>query len=256
MDISWSKQAIWGWNNYKSGYAGMDYSRIGLDFDYIIIHESGHEWWGNNVGCADLADMWINEGFCTYLESLYVESLFGPAKAKDYVNIRRKSVGNREPVMGPYGINREGNKDMYDKGALILYTLRNVIGNDSLWFEILKGIQKDFALKTVSEKDIVDYINKKTGKDFHYFFNQYLKYPSIPVLEIQTLKKKKKEVIQYRWKTDVADFLMPVRVSNSISKKESTITPSASWQDLPKDFKKDDLEGTKDLYYIEVKEVI
>jgi aminopeptidase N len=242
-------------NNYKPGYAGMDYSRIGLDFDYIIIHESGHEWWGNNVGCADLADMWINEGFCTYIESLYVESLFGPGKAKDYVNVRRKSVGNREPVMGPYGINREGNKDMYDKGALILYTLRNVINDDTLWFEILKGIQKDFALKTVSERDIVDYINRKTGKDYNYFFDQYLKYPAIPVLEIKTEKKKKTTVVQYRWNTDVTDFQMPLRLSGK-NKTESTITPSSKWQDLSADFNKEDLKMAKDLYYIEVKEVI
>ena len=121
-------------NQYKTGYNGNDFSRIGLDFDYIIIHETGHEWWGNSVSCADLADMWIHEGFCTYSESIYVECLFDRKKSLQYINAKKASVLNAAPIKGPYtGVNEEGDGDMYTKGSLLLNTLRTVVNSDLLW---------------------------------------------------------------------------------------------------------------------------
>ena len=121
-------------NKYLNGYLGRDFSRIGLHFDYIIIHESGHEWWGNAVSAQDIADLWIHEGFCTYSESVYVEGMYGKSKAQEYINAKKSTVSNKSPIRGVVGVNNEGDGDMYNKGMLILNTLRHIVKNDSLWF--------------------------------------------------------------------------------------------------------------------------
>lgn len=210
-------------NHYRTGYDGMDYSRIGLDFDYIIIHESGHEWWGNSVSASDMADMWIHESFCTYTESIYVESLYGKDTAQLYINAKKPSIGNRAPIQGPYlGVNEEGNGDMYSKGSLMLNTLRTVVSNDTLWWQIIKGISDTaFKYKVTNADEIIAYFNKKSHKDLTPIFYQYLKYPAIPKL-VYTLKKikgKKYELI-YFWLTDVKNFNMPIQISADKGKKE------------------------------------
>lgn len=201
-------------NKYLTGYSGMDFSGIGLSFDYIIIHESGHEWWGNNVTCQDLADMWIHEGFCTYTEAIYVECMFDSATAMKYVNAKKAHVGNKKPIIGHYGVNEEGDGDMYMKGMLMLNTLRFVINNDSLWWSILRGIQRDFALKTTNTNEIVAYISQKAGQDLKPFFDQYLRYPQLPVFEYRLTKAKHHQLhLQYHWVADVPGFNMPLRVT-------------------------------------------
>ena len=210
-------------NHYRTGYDGMDYSRIGLDFDYIIIHESGHEWWGNSVSAADMADMWIHEGFCTYTESIYVESMYGHDTAELYINAKKPTVGNREPIQGQFlGVNKEGSGDMYSKGSLMLNTLRTVVNNDPLWWQIIKGTcDTAFKFKTINGDDIVNYFCQKSGKDLKPIFYQYLKYPAIPKL-VYTLKKQKgkKYELIYFWQTDVKDFSMPIQITTDGGRTE------------------------------------
>lgn len=241
-------------NGYQNGYSGYDISGIGLQYDFIIIHESGHEWWGNNITMADMADMWISEGFCTYSEVVYVECRWGTDKALQYINKKKRSVENKEPIIGVYGVNNEGAGDMYNKGALMIHTLRSIINNDKLFFEILLGMQKDFGLKQVNTTDIVNYFNTKTNLDLTKVFDQYLRYTQIPTLEYSTVFADGKTVIKYRWKADVAGFNMPVDVF--VAGIKERLTPTADWQSLqvlenqPVTFKVD-----TDHYYINLSEV-
>lgn len=244
-------------NKYLKGYAGMDFSGIGLDFDYIIIHESGHEWWGNHVSMKDLADMWIHEGFCTYSEAIYVECMYGYDKAMEYVNAKKFYVDNKHPIIGQYGVNNEGDGDMYNKGMLMLNTLRHVINNDDLWWKIIRGLQDHFANQTVTTEDIVDYINKQAGQDYTYFFDQYLRYPDIPVYQYELKKKRRKLVLKHRWVTDVANFHMPVEVTvgdpEQGDKRWQYVTPTNEWSQVKLNFKKkSDFHIAVDKFYIAV----
>lgn len=210
-------------NHYRTGYDGMDYSRIGLDFDYIIIHESAHEWWGNSVSAADLADMWIHESFATYTESIYVEAMNGRDTALLYLNAKKPTIGNRAPIQGQfYGVNEEGNGDMYSKGALMLNTIRTIVNNDALWWQIIKGLcDTAFKYKTIDGDSIVNYINKKSGMNLTPVFNQYLRYAAIPkfVYTLKKVKGKKYELI-YFWLTDARNFNMPAQVTVDKGKME------------------------------------
>jgi len=199
-------------NNYKTGYLGSDYSKIGLTFDYIVIHESGHEWWGNSVSSKDVADMWIHESLCTYTESMYVECTSGPKVSLQYINAKKPGIGNDKPMQGPYGVSQEGDGDMYNKGALVFNTFRYVVNNDALWWSTIKGLcDTAFKYKTVDAKEFMDYINKKTGKNLNTLFSQYYQHAAIPQFTY-SLKEtgKKKYTLTYRWDTDVANFDMPV----------------------------------------------
>lgn len=213
-------------NDYKTGYNGYDFSRIGLDFDYIIIHESGHEYWGNLVSCADIADLWIHEGFCTYSESLYVEDLFGYETALKYINAKKPTIENKQKILGKYLVNDEGSGDMYNKGMLFLNTLRHTINNDELWFSILKEMTtKKFAYKTINTQDVIDFFNKKTHQNFTKLFKQYLDYPNIPQLyySVKNIKGSEYE-IRYKWLTDVTGFYMPVIIK--VGKNEYRVEAS------------------------------
>lgn len=199
-------------NQFKTGYGGNDYSRIGLDFDYIIIHETGHEYWGNLISATDMADLWIHEGFCTYSEALYVECLYGYDKAQEYINAKKPSISNTESILGTPNVNAEGSADMYNKGMLFLNTLRHTINNDSLWFSILKDMTtKDFAHQTTNTEAIIQYFNRKTAMNLRPLFQQYLAYANLPKLYLSYKELKGNEVkINYRWLTDVEGFEMPL----------------------------------------------
>lgn len=239
-------------NQYLNGYAGMDYSRIGLMFDYIIIHETGHEWWGNNVSMQDLADMWIHEGFCTYSEAIYVECLFGKDTAMNYVNAKRPMVENAEPIIGVYNVNQEGAGDMYNKGMLMLNTLRTIIDNDELWWKIIKGIQEEFGKSTTNTEEIVGYINKMAGKDYTPFFDQYLRHAKIPVYEYRLVKNGKVHILRHRWKTDVKDFEMPVVLSTGKDNMKK-VNVTTEWQEMTINIKKEkDFKLAIDNLYVKV----
>ncbi len=216
-------------NKYKTGYLGYDFSGIGLDFDYIIIHESGHEWWGNNVSCKDIADMWIHEGICTYCESMYVECQYDAATALNYMNAMKSKVGNDAPIIGRYNVNEEGSGDMYAKGALMMHTLRTLTNNDSLWWSIIKGIQTDFALQTVTSSQIEKYISNKAGKDFSKEFDLYLRQIKLPMLEYALTPTADGLEFSYRWVTPDKAYEMPMRFKNAKGELE-WIEPTYNWQ--------------------------
>lgn len=205
-------------NKFNAGYSGRDLSGtgLGLTWDYLIVHESGHEWFGNNITSKDIADMWIHEGFTTYSEGLYVECKDGKEAGIKYLNGLRRNIANDKPIIGPYNVNAEGSKDMYFKGANLLMTIRSVISDDLLWLEILQGLNKEFGLKTTTTEAVVDFINKKAGKDLTSIFNQYLRHPSIPVLEYKYLNTHK---IAYHWVTDEKNFSMPFAIMNGKSSR-------------------------------------
>lgn len=241
-------------NRFLTGYAGRDHSRIGLDFDYIIIHETGHEWWGNSVSCRDIADMWIHESFCTYTEAVYVECMYGYDKALKYVNAAKPSVGNKSPIIGMYGVNEEGDGDMYAKGMLFLNTLRHVFNDDSLWWSTFKSMaNRTFKLTNIDYNDVVEYFCRAGNTNYRPIFEQYIKHAAIPELEYSLKKKDKTNyTLTYRWKTDVKDFNMPVFVSTD--KNSSTqIAPSNEFQQMNLTLKKDiDFSIRTDLAYITV----
>ncbi|MGC8654723.1 MAG: M1 family metallopeptidase [Candidatus Kryptoniota bacterium] len=240
-------------NHYLMGYEGRATSSVGLKFDFIIIHESAHEWWGNSVTAKDIADMWIHESFGSYAEALYVECNWGHEAALEYINAKKQNVKNDKPIIGPYNVNREGSPDMYDKGQLVLNTLRDVINNDTLWFSILRGIQREFAYKAVDADDIINYINQKTGVNYNYFFEQYLRYPEIPELIAIVTQKGDTSSLRFKWNANVKDFKMPVKVTTSKGHFEF-IYPTTNWQTIllknldPKDFRVDE-----DEFYCNVK---
>jgi aminopeptidase N len=234
-------------NGYMDGYQGMDRSETGWGskWDYIIIHESGHEWFGNSITAGDIADMWIHEGFTTYSETLFTECRSGKKAADAYTIGLRSGIDNDVPIIGPYGVNKEGSGDMYDKGSNLIHTIRQVINNDNLFKLILRGINKDFYHKIVSSSEIEQYISRKSQKDLSKIFDQYLRNVRIPVLE---WKKAGKE-ISYRWSNCVNGFNMPVKLKNG-----TWIYPVAQWKKVPVSKAGTTLEVDRN-FYIETKKV-
>jgi len=239
-------------NHWLGGYRGDAPSEEGLKFDFIIIHESAHEWWGNNVSSRDHADMWIHESFGAYAESLFVENQYGRAAALKYINGKKPGVRNDRPMIGPYGLNREGSGDMYNKGQLVLNTLRDVIDDDARWIAILHGLQQTFRYQTVTADDIFGYIRKNAGKDLTGFFEQYFQHTAIPKLIVETQKTGDVVTARYRWQVDVPDFRMPIKVTTAPGKYQF-IVPTTEWQTntlhrlAPEDFK---IAG--DLFYVDL----
>ncbi len=235
-------------NQYKKGYLGNDLSRTGwgLKFDFIIIHEAGHEWFANNITYRDIADMWIHEGFTCYSESLFLDYHYGTEAAEDYVIGLRKNIRNDKPIIGKYNVNNEGSGDMYFKGANILHTLRQVIDDDKKWREILRGLNKDFYHQTVTTAQIENYLGTKTNKDLSAFFDQYLRSTMIPVFEYRF----KKNTIKYRYISIVKGFELPIRAF--IGETEKWLKPSSKWktETLKGDLSKFTIDPN---FYVEIK---
>jgi len=197
-------------NKYQNGYLGSDLSGtgIGLKFDFIIVHESGHEWFANSITNKDIADMWIHESFTAYSESLFIDYHFSTKEAEDYVIGTRRSIKNDIPLIGQYNVNNEGSGDMYYKGANMLHTLRQIINDDKKWRSILRGLNSEFYHQQVSTQQIEDYLSKHSGFDLKGFFDQYLRTIKIPVLEYQV----KENRVTYRFKNTVNNFSIPIKV--------------------------------------------
>lgn len=197
-------------NGFKNGYRGRDLSGtgVGMKFDFIIVHESGHEWFGNNISMKDAADMWIHESFTNYSENLFVEYFFTQKEAEDYVIGCRKNVRNDTPIIGTYNQNKSGSGDMYYKGGNMLHTIRHMIDNDIKWRSILRGLNSTFYHKTVTTQQIEDYISKESGIDLSKVFDQYLRTTKIPKLVFHTDGKK----VAYRFDNVVDGFSMPIKV--------------------------------------------
>ena len=237
-------------NKYKKGYLGTDLSDtgIGLLFDFILIHESGHEWFGNSITSKDIADMWIHEAFTCYSETVYIECQWGYEKAMRYVNGQASKVLNDIPIIGQYGVNKEGSGDMYYKGSLMLNTLRHVINDDAKWWKIILAYSNAYRYQIIDSKTVIAFFNTASGMNLTPIFNQYLKYTSLPTLEI----KKKGTQMVYRWKTEEPNFEMPIDVV--YKNKKRRLLASNQWK--VSHFKVNSLEELtvlKDHFYIKFK---
>jgi aminopeptidase N len=213
-------------NKYQNGYLGRDLSGTGwgLKFDFIIIHESGHEWFANNITYKDAADMWIHESFTAYSENLFLDYYYGKEASAAYVIGTRKSIQNDIPIIGQYHVNNSGSGDMYYKGANMLHTIRTLIDNDEKWRKILRGLNTKFYHKTVTTQEVEKYINQQSNIDLTKVFDQYLRTIKIPVFEY-TIKNKK---LTYRWNNTVNGFNMPVNILIDGTLKQ--LKPSENWQ--------------------------
>ncbi len=213
-------------NKYKKGYLGGDLSGtgIGLKFDFITIHETGHEWFGNSITSKDIADMWIHEGFTTYSETVFVECTQGYDVAMKYINGQSRNVRNDTPIIGQFGVNREGSGDMYYKGSLLLNTLRHVVNNDTKWWAILLKYAETFKKQIIDTPTVIAFFNAETGMNLSPVFNQYLNYTRIPQLEIKSYKNS----FKFRWKTEEPNFEMPVDVM--IADKKVRLNGTKQWK--------------------------
>ena len=218
-------------NGYQNGYKGIDLSGTGwgLKFDFIIVHESGHEWFANNITNIDIADMWIHESFTAYSENLFLDYHFGTEASNAYVTGTRKKILNDKPIIGNYDVNNSGSSDMYYKGANMLHTLRQIIDNDEKWRSILVGLNKDFYHQTVTTKQIEDYIDKFFKIDLKPFFDQYLRTIKIPTLEY----KLEHNNVFYRWSNIEDGFSIPVKLL--INSNSEWIKPTSRWKKLTSD---------------------
>lgn len=214
-------------NGYQNGYRGRDLSGtgLGLAWDFIIIHEAGHEWFGNNITSKDIADMWVHEGFTSYSEGIYTECQQGKEAGGRYLVGLRSNIQNDRPVVGRYGVNQEGSGDMYYKGSNMLHTLRQIVADDEKWRGILRGLNETFRRQTVTGAEVQRYVSERAGMDFSRVFQQYLTTTQIPVLEYRI----EGSTLSYRWANVVPGFDMPVRVTLRPGAFE-TIRPTERWQ--------------------------
>ena len=237
-------------NRFANGYLERDWTGVGIStkFDFIIIHESAHEWFGNAVSAADVSDMWIQEGWTTYLEAIYVEELFGAADALKYINAYKSKVGNRQPVITQRGIHRTPTQDMYFKGALFLHTLRGVVNDETRWRKLLRDTYQVFKYRNIMTEDMVRFMNGELRMDLTPIFDQYLRRAALPVLQLAF--DEKAGTVAYRWEAEERAFAMPVRVGDPANWQ--TIRPTTAWQIMPTTLGKDGFQVATDLYYIEV----
>jgi aminopeptidase N len=237
-------------NQYKKGYLGRDLSGTGwgLKFDFIIVHEAGHEWFANNITYKDMADMWIHESFTAYSENLFVDYYYGKKAATDYVIGTRKNVQNDKPIIAPYNVNASGSGDMYYKGANMLHTIRTLINNDEKWRAILRGLNKKFYHKTVVTKEIEDYISQESGLNLSTIFNQYLRSKEIPEFTYKVVNNQ----LKYRWTKAVKGFNMPIKVN--INGTLKTVVPTGYWK--TESLEQNDAKVTVDRnYYVTSKQL-
>ena len=237
-------------NHFGNGYLGRDLSGTGwgLKWDFIIVHESGHEWFGNNITSKDLGDMWVHESFTNYSESLFVEQRYGKQAGQEYVHGTRFLIANDRPIVGPYNVNKEGSGDMYYKGGNMLNMIRTIINDDEKWRSILRGLNKTFYHKTVTYDDIVDFVSDNSGKNLKPVFDQYLHYKNIPILDFMFNHGK----LYCRWIADAKAFDMPVKVRIKGGEYQF-ITPTARFKPVEiKGATKENIEVDTFNYYIGV----
>ena len=217
-------------NGFMNGYRGRDLSATGwgLKWDFIIVHESGHEWFANNITYKDVADMWVHESFTNYSENLFTEYYYGKEAGADYVIGTRKLIKNESPIVGIYGVNHEGSGDMYYKGGNMLHTIRQIVNDDEKWRQMLRGMNKTFYHQTVDGSQIEQYISQQAGRDLSKVFDQYLRDIRIPRLEYSLAGK----TLKYRWANVVPGFDMPVKITLAGSDAAQSIHPTTSWKTL------------------------
>jgi aminopeptidase N len=241
-------------NHFTNGYLGRDWTGVGISpkFDFIIIHESAHEWFGNSINAADVSDMWIHEAWATYLESLYVEYRWGHDAGLKYLNGYKSKVRNQRPIVGEREVLDTPPEDQYFKGALFINTLRSIVNNDPRWFALLHDFYQHFKHQSIMTEDIVAYFNQHTGMNLTPVFNQYLRHTAIPVLELKF--NETTHTVAYRWKVDEPAFAMPIRVGSSADPEDhgQIIHPTTEWQTTKTPLSKDQFGVATDLYYVAV----
>ena len=237
-------------NLFKNGYYGRDWTGVGIStrFDFIIIHESGHEWFGNSITAVDPADMWIHEGWTTYLESLYVEYRWGKADAIKYLSGVKPKIYNLRPIVAESGVNADPTEDQYFKGALMLNTLRSIVNDDAKWFALIHDFNQHFKYQNISTDDVIAYFNAHTGINLTPVFNQYLRRAHIPRLEL--LFGEAPGMVMYKWDAQEAGFAMPVRVGSP--DHWQILRPTRTWQWMQSPLSKDQFQVATDLYYVDV----
>lgn len=237
-------------NGYQNGYRGKDLSGSGwgLKWDFIIVHESGHEWFGNNITTKDLADMWVHESFTNYSETLFTTYYYGKEAGNDYITGVRKNIKNDAPIIPPYGVNKEGSGDMYYKGSNMIHNIRQVINNDKLFREILRGLNKTFYHQTVTSKQVEEYINAKSKINFNKVFDQYLRTAQVPTLEY----KQNGYTVQYRYSNCIPGFNMPLKIN---FKGSRWIKPTEEWKTLSMYPEGDSTFSVDRNFYINTKKV-
>lgn len=241
-------------NRFANGYLERDWTGVGisLKFDFIIIHESAHEWMGNSVTAADICDMWIHEGWGTYMEAVYVEHMFGYDDALEYINGYKGKVRNRQPIVGPRDTHYYPPQDQYFKGALFIHTLRSIVDDDAKWWALVKGLYGRFKYQNIETEDVIRYFNDGTGIDLRPVFDQYLKCAAIPALELKF--DEADGTVSYRWKADETSFAMPVRAGRK--GQWALLRPTIEWQTMKTDLKKDEFEVDVEHYFIDVVKTI
>ena len=237
-------------NHFANGYLERDWTGVGISprFDFIIIHESAHEWFGNAITAADVSDMWIHEGWATYLECLYVEYMWGKNDGLKYTNAYKTKVRNRQPIITQRGVNREPPEDQYFKGALFLNTLRSVVNDDKRWFALIHDVFQHFKYRNIMTEDMAAYFNQKTGMNLTPIFDEYLRHAALPVLELKF--DDAAGAVSYRWKADEPAFAMPIRVGDK--DHWQIVQPTAEWKTMKTPLKKDQFAVATDLYYVDV----
>ncbi|HEU4891198.1 MAG TPA: M1 family metallopeptidase [Vicinamibacterales bacterium] len=237
-------------NRFANGYLEKDWTGVGIStkFDFIIVHESGHEWFGNAISAADVSDMWIHEGWTTYLEDLYVEHMFGREDALKYINGYRSKVRNREPIITQRGIHRSPSQDMYFKGALFLHTLRSVVDDDERWWKLLRELFQQFKYQNIMTEDLVQFFNTRLGRNLTPIFDQYLRRAALPRLELAF--NEKDGTLAYRWDAAERSFAMPIKVGKR--GQWQTIVPTTDWAIMRSAVTKDEFEVATDLFYVNV----
>jgi aminopeptidase N len=237
-------------NHFANGYLERDWTGVGIStrFDFIIIHESAHEWFGNSITAADVSDMWIHEGWATYLECLFVEYTYGKEDGLKYTNAYKSKVRNLQPIITQRGVNRTPPQDMYFKGALFLNTLRSVVNDDKRWWKLIHDFYQHFKYQNIMTEDVVAYFNQKTGMNLTPVFDEYLRHAALPALELKF--DEASSAVSYRWKADEPAFAMPVRVGTS--DHWQIVQPTGEWKTLKTPLKKDEFQVATDLYYVNV----
>ena len=237
-------------NRFKNGYLERDWAGVGIStrFDFIIIHESGHEWFGNSITAADRSDMWIHEGWTTYLEGLYVEYRWGHDDAIKYLNGLKPKIKNQRPIVTERGINGDPPEDQYFKGALMLNTLRSAIDDDNRWWPLLYNFYQQFKYRNIMTEDVVTYFNRETGQNLTPIFHQYLRHADIPTLEL--LFDPTQGTVSYKWRADEAGFSMPVLVGEKDHWQR--IEPTLNWQTMKTPLTQDQFQVATELFYVDV----
>ena len=245
-----NQTAITYGNHFENGYLGRPKTGIGTKFDFIIIHESAHEWFGNSITASDRSDMWIHEGWANYCESLFVEDMWGKKDALIYMNTGKNGVKNLVPVISEEGIYATPPADQYKKGALFLNTLRSVVNDDAVWFKLLHDYYQHFKYQTIMTTDMEKFFSAQTGLKLAPIFNQYLRHAAIPMLELRF--DESAHTVSYRWDAEEPGFAMPIRVGRS-SDWQIVQPVTTEWRVLSTPISKADFEVATDLYYVNVK---